>query len=163
MDAAAELEILKGAYADAMTEIERLLHHNAMLEDALRAQVKELFPDMRTEIERLRAEHAWRPISEAPPEPLSAELYFGNLTFKDQDGRDMTDVLPVYRVDACRRERAYWDGVAWFYADTGHRIFEFGDEPSERLPTHWMRLQASPGGTSHHGCSRVAPVTNRAG
>lgn len=88
----------------------------------------------------------WHLMSERPPEPLQAEVFYGNLVLRDQDGNDVSAVIEPYRDE--RREMAYWDGEDWHHMGTGHRINEFGDDPREFLPTHWRQLPAVPSGNA---------------
>lgn len=82
----------------------------------------------------------WHLISKTPQFAVGVEFYYGNAVFRDQN--DNLVELPPYRDE--RRELGYWDGEAWRHSGTGHRIYEFGDENPEWLPTHWRVLDAPP-------------------
>lgn len=84
----------------------------------------------------------WKTTEEIPATPVQVEVFFANGFSRDRDGNEVSAVISPYRDE--RRQMAYWDGEAFRWMRTGHRIVEFSDHPKEWIPTHWRALPPLP-------------------
>lgn len=101
----------------------------------------------------------WQAIETAPKVACAAEFYYGDVVWRDERGAVVT--MPAYREDSERREFGYWDGAAWHYSGSGHRVFEFLDTPAEHLPTHWRYVAAPPGAMLSASPAPAPPAQDR--
>lgn len=84
----------------------------------------------------------WRPIEEAPDEPMAVALLFANREWTDMSGAPA--VFEGFRDHAERVEVGFWDGSAWCEAGTAHDCFEPWRVENDDTPTHWTPLPLPP-------------------
>ena len=77
----------------------------------------------------------WKAISERPERPMPVLLFFANIFWTDQDGKQIRTIPEEpYRDD--RIEVGFWTGDRWCENGTGHDVFEDWRHP-DYTPTHW--------------------------
>lgn len=91
----------------------------------------------------------WQPIEIVPDRPQPVVFYSATRTWTDQNGTIYGEFgSPCCLKEPYRDERAdigYWDGKAWRWNGTGHKVWEFDYHTGDKdLPTHWMPLPEPP-------------------
>lgn len=86
----------------------------------------------------------WQPIETAPKADIAAVLFFSGRTWTDQN--DQPCSLGLVRDHSERCEIAFYEAGTWYFAGTGHEVYEDWrvEGGPNYTPTHWMPLPAPP-------------------